>query len=500
LTMPTISLEAKRAADHSALSVVTALCVPLLAVALLMKIGLVLPLVALLALGAVWFAIRHVEWVAPTLLFLLYSNFTVAATHMYGVPENAASGVFALMAIPFAVQCYRQGLIFDRTFGFMISLFVVMIISAGASESPEDSFEALIRYGGEGLAVYLLVVNTVRDRLALRRCLGALLLAGAITGSLSAIESAGGPQIFSGSTADSSVATESGTSGGDRSTGSVGEANRFGQMLVVVLPFTLLFYRAAGSRAGRVIMAAAGLMIVTGLLLTYSRTAFLALGVFVFSAVVTKQMRARTAAVAVGILLLATATLTTGLLTRVATVSSIGDVAQGQRAGDSSVRMRASLLLMGARMFSDHPVFGVGPGQSNLHIPEYDDGSYFSRIGKTKKLHNMYIEQLAETGIIGFALFMATVTSVLGALWRRRRSLQNPGLNNAFTALLLSIVLYLVTGLALHLSYQRFFWVLIALAGAAVHIFDRELTLAQALSPSTRHAHRLYRWTAAESH
>ena len=249
LTMPTISLEAKRAADHSALGVVTALCVPLLAVALLMKIGLVLPLVALLALGAVWFAIRHVEWVAPTLLFLLYSNFTVAATHMYGVPENAASGVFALMAIPFAVQCYRQGLIFDRTFGFMISLFVVMIISAGASESPEDSFEALIRYGGEGLAVYLLVVNTVRDRLALRRCLAALLLAGAITGSLSAIESAGGPQIFSGSTADSSVATESGTSSGDRSTGSVGEANRFGQMLVVVLPFTLLFYRAAGSRA-----------------------------------------------------------------------------------------------------------------------------------------------------------------------------------------------------------------------------------------------------------
>jgi O-antigen ligase len=271
-------------------------------------------------------------------------------------------------------------------------------------------------------------------------------------------------------------------------------------MLVVLLPFTLLFYRAAPSTAGRVMAAAAGVMVVTGLLLTYSRTAFLALGIFLFFAVATKHMRVRTAVVVVGILLVTTATLTTGLLTRVATVSSIGDVAQGQRAGDSSMRMRASLLLMGARMFADHPLLGVGPGQSNLHIPEYDDGSYLSRIGKTKKLHNMYIEQLAETGTVGFALFLSTVTSVLGAVWKRRRSLLNPGLNHVFTALFVSVVLYLVTGFALHLSYQRFFWVLIALAGAAVHIYDRELTLARALSPSIRHAHRLYRWTAAESH
>jgi hypothetical protein len=38
------------------------------------------------------------------------------------------------------------------------------------------------------------------------------------------------------------------------------------------------------------------------------------------------------------------------------------------------------------------------------------------------------------------------------------------------TGLLLSIVTYMTTGLFLHLSYARYFWLMLALAGAAAHI------------------------------
>jgi hypothetical protein len=71
---------------------------------------------------------------------------------------------------------------------------------------------------------------------------------------------------------------------------------------------------------------------------------------------------------------------------------------------------------------------------------------------------------------------MAIVLVVMHQLWqlRVRWRQRYPDLGNLATAFLLSIILYLVTGFFLHLSYSRYFWLLMALSGAAVRSIGLE--------------------------
>ena len=61
-------------------------------------------------------------------------------------------------------------------------------------------------------------------------------------------------------------------------------------------------------------------------------------------------------------------------------------------------------------------------------------------------------------------------------LWqlRVRWSQRYPDLANLATAFLLALIAYLATGVFLHLSYSRYFWLLMALSGAAIRTIGLE--------------------------
>lgn len=76
-----------------------------------------------------------------------------------------------------------------------------------------------------------------------------------------------------------------------------------------------------------------------------------------------------------------------------------------------SAAERSALFRGAIRMFEDHPVFGVGPGNFGLRYPEYRPPD----IAEPTMLliaNNVYAEVLAETGLVGFGSFLAG----LGAL------------------------------------------------------------------------------------
>ena len=93
----------------------------------------------------------------------------------------------------------------------------------------------------------------------------------------------------------------------------------------------------------------------------------------------------------------------------------------------------------------------------------------------------MYLEELGDTGIIGFTGFMSIVLFTMYQLWqvRRRWAQSRPDIAYTAAGLLLAITAYLASAAFLHLSYIRYYWLLLALAGAAIHIF-RNLTPAEA--------------------
>jgi O-antigen ligase len=142
---------------------------------------------------------------------------------------------------------------------------------------------------------------------------------------------------------------------------------------------------------------------------------------------------------------------------------------------DGAIRGRATEMLAAVLVFLDHPLLGVGPGQ---YAPFYSKKYHlnpaiaFRHLPRPRPAHSLYFQMAAETSIIGLALFLAMVLVPMHQLWQaqRRWARSRPDLANLATAFLLSLVAYLGTGIFLHLAYQRYYWLLLALVGATLRI------------------------------
>jgi O-antigen ligase len=93
--------------------------------------------------------------------------------------------------------------------------------------------------------------------------------------------------------------------------------------------------------------------------------------------------------------------------------------------------------------------------------------------------HSLYVQLLAETGILGFSAFLAMVISLIRALNRACRAVElSPDLQDWLpwiSAIRLAIISYLLTSVFLHNAYIRYFWILVAMALAGIQITDNLL-------------------------
>lgn len=72
------------------------------------------------------------------------------------------------------------------------------------------------------------------------------------------------------------------------------------------------------------------------------------------------------------------------------------------------------------RMFLDHPWTGVGPGNYRIVFDRYFSGL----VGKQHvwgSAHNLYLHQLAERGLLGFAALMGVLGTLTQRAWKRAR-------------------------------------------------------------------------------
>jgi len=104
-------------------------------------------------------------------------------------------------------------------------------------------------------------------------------------------------------------------------------------------------------------------------------------------------------------------------------------------------------------------------------------GDYADEVGiihdlEARQAHNLYAGMAAETGLPGLIFFMGIFISTLIALARVRRrcAVIAPQHAAMATAFLLAIVAYLTTGVFLHLAYERYLWILLALAASAAYV------------------------------
>jgi O-antigen ligase len=175
---------------------------------------------------------------------------------------------------------------------------------------------------------------------------------------------------------------------------------------------------------------------------------------------------------------------------RVSTVGNLSNLASrgdGAIEADGSLRGRFAQNIAAIVVFLEHPILGVGPGQfAKFYSKKYGNEVGTKRLISNRRAHNLYLEIAADMGIIGLTAFMMIPLFIVRQLWQLRRRLRTirPDLAHLATAILLGIFGYFGTATFLQLSYQRYYWFLIALAGAAIRILGVELA---ASSPPKNH-------------
>ena len=411
----------------------------------------------------------------------MYLNLPVIAAQQFGVPSALTGALALVLLLPFAgyVVVGRAPLVLTPALGLMIAWLVVLVASAVAGGGSPSTVSPITTFLTEGLLLYVLVTNVVRTPQTLRAVMWVLLLAGATMGAVSlwqeVTHSYG--QTLWGFAQVNSVGFKVGNDATGmqlrpRLAGPIGEKNSYARILLVLLPLALALYRIERRRRSRLLAVGAGALSFAGIAMTYSRGAAVALAVVLVVAVVLRVVTLRQMALVVAGTVALVLAIAPDYIGRVQTLAAADTAMSQQSTADGALRGRATENLAAFNVFRDHPVLGVGPEQfferySQVYANELD----LRFLQTNRRAHNLYLEIAADTGIIGLGVFLAIAGVTMLQLWRLARFwlLHGRGDLAAFAqGFLLALVGYLACGLFLQLAYQRYYWLLVALANATV--------------------------------
>lgn len=468
---------------------------PLVAIAAAIGIGVAVglaapnePLVALAAvvalLGAVAIAIRP-EVAVLIVVGLIYSNAPVVLVTYHSVPVIAAAIVPLILIVPAAYDLLvrRQPIVLTPAMPWIAIFLVVQIISTITSLDVLDASDSLATFATEGIGLYILVTNSIRSSSLLREVVWVLLLVGAALGALSlyqeVTETYGNAYFgFAQTESAETGVTETGLA---RLAGPIGEKNRYAQIMLMLVPLGIMQFTAERRRTLRFAAVGCAALAAIATALTFSRGAALAAGMILLVMIALRYVRPShlvAAAVLVAVVLVAVPQYA-GRLTTLADVSQLLSDDPAASGTDNSLLSRATENLTALSVFADHPVVGVGPGQFPNYYRQYADEIGVSVKAQDREAHNLYLGIAAETGIVGIVAFLAAVIVTLVQLGRARaRAIVagRPELAAMAAGFMLALVGYLGSGLFLHLSYARYFWLVLGLAGAAAVVIGRDVT------------------------
>ena len=323
----------------------------------------------------------------------------------------------------------------------------------GCAETVEDYYKVIV--------FYVLVVSSVRDEASLRTLLILFLTAVGLYMSHSLLEYANGRYMW--------------RMGIRRMVGvdtSFMDPNAFASGLVVALPMTLPLWAAKPSSGMRILLV--GFTAVAGLciLLTGSRTGFLALGLCTLLCLVSTG-RLKTAA---ALLLLAAVAapvawcaLPEELQDRYLTII---DPSYGPKNAEQSLDERFNNIEAGYEAWSRSPLLGQGPG------------SFMYATGRDIKSHNLYIQTFSELGLLGAAALAGLVGCyVLNAREARRLYRKHPDqphgvAYHVMRSVLIGMVLLLFVGCAGHNLFRYHWYWYAGFQVVALHCIRRRYALA----------------------
>ncbi|MDQ2934937.1 MAG: O-antigen ligase family protein [Chloroflexota bacterium] len=435
------------------------------------------PLQAIAVVGAALFALVIAfkpDVATLAVIAIIYSNAAVIGYRFHGLPYAVAAGVPLLLVAPLAYYLLirRQRLIIAPALPWILGFLLIQLISTLFSRDSNAAAQALGIFLTEGVLLYLLVTNVVRTERMAYACLWLLLVVGAGLGALSVHQQLTqnyradylGFAQMSKATFATGVSPATAGVQQPRLGGPLGQQNRYAQIMLVLVPLGMATIWGRRVRHLKLLAGGAMGLIALGAALTFSRGGAVGFVLMVMVAAALRYIRFRQVALvmaaAFGILFL--------VPQYSARLASLENLPSGTSSADGAVLSRITETLTAVLVFGDHPLIGVGPGLFPAYYTQYADNIGLNVRSQDREAHNLYMGIAAETGIFGLVAFMGAIIVTLRDLARTRSRLlrSRPALAHLAAAYALAIVAYLTTGIFLHLSFERYYWLILALAGA----------------------------------
>jgi len=262
-----------------------------------------------------------------------------------------------------------------------------------------------------------------------------------------------------------------------RLSGPVGDPNFWGQILDAVLALALYRFIAGKAFRWKVAGGIATVILLFAVVNTYSRGAFIALALIFLLTGIQRRINLKKLVIIVAVVMLVLPVgmtfLPKGFTERMQTLTAFSnnDKTTAVRQ-DASFQGRTSEMLSGLLMFLDQPILGVGVGNFEGNYQDYARRLGLEFRTEIRQAHSLYVEIIAETGILGILAFWAVIISLFARMKRSHRELN--GLHDNWLEWVASLEIatasYLTTSIFLHGDFFRYLMFLVAMGIAAGHI------------------------------
>lgn len=478
-------------------------------VGVLFAVGPLLAALVAAALLAVVISLARPQVATYVVITILYSNAAAVAVNVHGLPEIGLAFPL-LLALPLADQLLlrRNPVTVTAALPYFLGYLLVQVIAAAGASDPYGAADNIINFLISGIGLYFVITNVVRTYGALRNVVWTVLLVSAALGALSTFQAVAktySEDYWGFSTVELPANTDvisAAPADVPRAQGPIGEKNRYAQVLLVVLPLGVMLALSERKRWLRIVAIGATVLVLSGIGTTYSRGAALGIVAMVLLAMLFRYLKPRHVLLLGGLLVVTLVAFPRygERLLELQGLAGLSSQSVDVQGDTGNLRGRATATLAALLVWADHPLFGVGRGQFDKYYEQYAGQVADTGVDARIKLeggqeaHNLYTSVAAETGTLGFIFFMGMFAVILRDLYRARRRwlAERPEVAHLAMGFILAVVGYLVSGIGLHLSYERYLWFLLALAAVAAHLAlrgdpDRDFEVSQPSLAATRH-------------
>lgn len=415
---------------------------------------------------------KYIHWVLFALLLLQFIR---------SIPNPYVPAVFRTRSQEFFVGTHTEWarhsfLIVMSLVAFYLFTLILSVVNASDQAAAREELEPMLRQVLLMLSVMFSVGMlgrhsslTLMLRIAVYAC--ALYVFLAILGSFHSFDSPMAGKF-------TSVLPGSDEEGvGDRIAGTFDHPNTLGRYVVMLLPIAFALLVTTRKLIHRVALGVTLVVLFAGLILSESRGALLALIVLgpPLMLLFRRHLDPRfiVATLVIGVLMISVAVSHVDLKRFDATWNDIQRIVlYGESPTDNATVGRLSEMKVAVEMYKDHPVLGIGLGNYELYFQNFSFDHGNKLYAADRGAHSLYLETLAERGVVGLTGQLALFTGILVLLFSIANRIKRTDYNTGLIVYSMGFALaaYYFCGLFLHDASSDPFWLFTGLALSATRI------------------------------